>query len=593
MKKLLALLFVAAMCMPCYGIVNHNILVYTTSATATLFDLAAPARSTETEKGFLVIDIDLDTQLINDAAHVTYGGSSQEVEGVGVTVFDEVTGYIVVYYEDADSDAMIYGTAKQTDVGLGSTHKKLVAASLGGHLLVNNAELGSGTMNATLDTTRTKAANAGAGTAIADVVAAVEAYLVGKGYYYEGYIQARIDAASPGDTITISAGTYHESILIDVDNLTLKSASGAAATIIDPGADFQQAVEISGEHVTIDGFTIKHGTHAYDGTHPKEHTIWVHNNYSTIKNCTIIGAGNSQACIFIGDRETLGGTLHYDDGTPSEGHTIQNNTFRWRQAGTGWGIYALNLTDDCLIKGNKFNGDAADVGHFDDVTNEGAPGTGIIIQNATKGGGDYAVTIRDNTAQYIKYVWLTFTPTYPYNLANGDMWEQPDDSTVEDVNICYNTVHNLGKDALHKSGVAIKFADQDKDPAYGGAKTADLTIGGDGVTIRNNALYNNALGVYIEEPSDEIGGDYGCVLGADNITIGPNNSIYNNFTNGTDPGAGVYNGTIEANQDAPGAVIINAQYNWWGNRSGPYQATTNLHGLGNQVSDNVDYAHYW
>ena len=36
-------------------------------------------------------------------------------------------------------------------------------------------------------------------------------------------------------------------------------------------------------------------------------------------------------------------------------------------------------------------------------------------------------------------------------------------------------------------------------------------------------------------------------------------------------------------------VTIDATNNWWGDASGPYHATTNLDGLGNAVSDNVNY----
>jgi hypothetical protein len=36
-------------------------------------------------------------------------------------------------------------------------------------------------------------------------------------------------------------------------------------------------------------------------------------------------------------------------------------------------------------------------------------------------------------------------------------------------------------------------------------------------------------------------------------------------------------------------VTIDAELNWWGDASGPYHPTTNPSGLGNRVSDNVDY----
>jgi len=38
---------------------------------------------------------------------------------------------------------------------------------------------------------------------------------------------------------------------------------------------------------------------------------------------------------------------------------------------------------------------------------------------------------------------------------------------------------------------------------------------------------------------------------------------------------------------------LNAEANWWGHASGPYQATTNPSGSGDEVSDNVDYSPWW
>ncbi|MCJ7514717.1 MAG: hypothetical protein MUO89_01940, partial [Dehalococcoidia bacterium] len=336
--------------------------------------------------------------------------------------------------------------------------------------------------------------------------------------------------------------------------------------------------------------------------------IWVHDaNRSTIKNCTIIGGngrGGNKACIFIGGRiagvAKLIGTPIWDynvaEGT--KGHTIQNNTFRYLNAGNGWGIFAVKLTDDSLIKGNTFNGDAADLAAWNVSTNEGAPGTCIQIHSATNGSGTYAVVIEDNTAQYVKYSLVTFTASYPYNDSDGYMYEQQEVSTVEDVNVKNNTVHNLGENALHKNGAAITFQGQKRYDAYAPG-TADLTIGAGGVIIRNNALYDNGIGVNIKAPNysdpahDPAGdGTYGCVLSADNITCGPNNRIFGNYNyNGINLGYGLYNGTIEANQTG-GAKTITAEYNWWG-FYGPRNTATNPTGLGNQVSNSVDYSPYW
>jgi parallel beta-helix repeat protein len=54
---------------------------------------------------------------------------------------------------------------------------------------------------------------------------------------------------------------------------------------------------------------------------------------------------------------------------------------------------------------------------------------------------------------------------------------------------------------------------------------------------------------------------------------------YSNITDNT--GYGV--------QNIDSSVIINAEYNWWGDATGPYHPTTNPGGLGDSVSDYVDF----
>jgi len=621
MKKLLVLFFVAAMCVPCYGAndTNHiNILVYGTTTTATIFDFTAPGtRTVETMKGFLVLDVNLTSRVsgrVLAAQHVTYSGTSQQTEVVDVLFFDGNVpdNYAVLEYSGDNYDAIVYGLDPNTDIGRRDPNgyygkpamKKHVATTLGGHNWP--VDTGSGIMSATLDLVRTKAANRGDGNTIAQVVAGIETYLGGTRYYSSTYIQDKIDAATDartGDrhvTVTIPAGTFAESIAIHEPNVTLKSASGKAVTIIAPGASYQQAIEINDVNVIIDGFTIKQGTQAYSGSNPQEHTIWVHANYSTIKNCTIIGAGGNQACIFIGGRQasipkgSVGTALWgYNVATDTtKGHKILNNAFRYGTAtagsGQGWGIFAVKLTDDCNISGNTFNGDLADLTTWN--TNEGAPGTGIIIHSATKGSGTNAVTIQNNTAQYIQNCWLTFSAHYPYNDTAGKMYEQTEDSEVNGVMVRNNTIHDLGSNWTHNGGVAIKFMGAKKSDAYD-PNTGDLTIGGaNGVIIKNNTLYNNGIGVYIREPTSAIGGKYGCVLQADKITIDPNNSIYGHTTDGSDAGYGVYNGIAvepDDQDDSPGS--IDANNNWWGYASGPYHED-HTEGYGNQVSDGVTFA---
>jgi parallel beta-helix repeat protein len=84
-------------------------------------------------------------------------------------------------------------------------------------------------------------------------------------------IQAAVDAAGPGDTVEVAAGTYNENIVID-KALTLRSADGADVTVIDGGSGSSQiAILVTGSasevtnvtNVTVEGFTVKTGE-SYD-----------------------------------------------------------------------------------------------------------------------------------------------------------------------------------------------------------------------------------------------------------------------------------------------------------------------------------------
>ncbi|MGD0596904.1 MAG: hypothetical protein ABSA64_05200 [Sedimentisphaerales bacterium] len=397
-------------------------------------------------------------------------------------------------------------------------------------------------------------------------------------------------------TVPIAAGTYAESIDICEPNITLVGA-GATTTIIEPGANYQQAVEVNknAEYATIDGFTIKYGTQAYTGSNPSQSVIWVHANNSTIQNCVIDTNSDTIAGILIGGRVANvpnGGAgkiaiWGYNVATPSKGHKILNNTFHSFSSGESVGIWAVKLSDDSVISGNTFNGDANDSLSWGG-TNAGGPGTGIVIHSAAKGSGTHAVTIQSNTAQYLKYSFLTFIADYFYNDSVGKKYEEPEDSDVNDVLVTGNTVHNIG--TLHttgdSAGDAIGFmgARAASDAYVGGS--GDLIIDAGGVAIQSNTFSNNGYGVWIKVPKNyNSGASYGCVFDANHITIGANNSISGNNI------YGVYNGTVDATQEAyhgSTVVDVNAALNWWGDVSGPYP-----HGSGDAVDANVIYYRYW
>jgi len=141
-------------------------------------------------------------------------------------------------------------------------------------------------------------------------------------------IQTAVDAAEPGDTVEVAAGTYYENIVMD-NPLTLRSADGADVTTIDGGsASDAFAVKVMASGVTVDGFTVKTGESA-GGT---QKGVWlVGAEGCTITRNTII---NNWRGIYV-ESESLDNTLSHNlltDNTwsilitGSSGNLITNNT---------------------------------------------------------------------------------------------------------------------------------------------------------------------------------------------------------------------------------------------------------------------------
>ena len=144
------------LCIPSYG----SILVYKTAQTGTVLDITGSASlGKETDKGYLVLDIDLTTQTVNSAQQITYSGTTQEALAASVVFHNEVTGNIAADYSSGNTNAVLFGkTSDGKSSGLAGSK---VASSLKGYMVdFVSPTFSSGTISATLDTKTTKAANA-------------------------------------------------------------------------------------------------------------------------------------------------------------------------------------------------------------------------------------------------------------------------------------------------------------------------------------------------------------------------------------------------------------------------------------------------
>ncbi len=151
-------------------------------------------------------------------------------------------------------------------------------------------------------------------------------------------IQAAINAASSGDIINVSSGTYIEHVVV---NKSISLIGENRSTTIIDGNMTGTVLSVSADDVEITGFTIQNGSRPYgDGS---EYGILV----SSSKNITI--SGN---IIFYNDAAIF---LNY-----SSGNIINDNTISIY----GWGGIILEWSYDNVIKDNKIDsgGGLAQVG---------------------------------------------------------------------------------------------------------------------------------------------------------------------------------------------------------------------------------------
>ena len=80
-------------------------------------------------------------------------------------------------------------------------------------------------------------------------VASPAAALAGRTIVVTTTIQAAVDAAQPGDTILVPAGTYHESVLVTKSDLTI---AGSRAAILD-AAGFRTGIRVGSGSISRSG----------------------------------------------------------------------------------------------------------------------------------------------------------------------------------------------------------------------------------------------------------------------------------------------------------------------------------------------------
>ncbi|GEM_PF-2805886 len=158
-------------------------------------------------------------------------------------------------------------------------------------------------------------------------------------------IEYALGNANEGDTLVVSAGTYEENVTIDVDGLTLKSASKHQAVI-------EGGVDVEASDVTIEGFKI-----ISDGVaiHVDDDVV---TNGLTVRNNEIISDGHGIRTHW----------QQFDENENIKNLEITGNKFFGGDSSDGGnqGVYLqVKLAEDTVVSDNYFDGkyNGINIGH--------------------------------------------------------------------------------------------------------------------------------------------------------------------------------------------------------------------------------------
>jgi parallel beta-helix repeat protein len=198
-------------------------------------------------------------------------------------------------------------------------------------------------------------------------------------------IQGALNAAAAGDEVRVSAGTYHENVLLSPaqNGVLLDSDAGPEFTVIDgSGATSVVSASSVGSQTKVVGFTITNGHSATGGG------FILLSSQMTISNCIIVRniAGAAGGIYLSSSSATLTGNIIEDNQAPG---------------GSGGGIYCDN-SSNATITGNVIaRNTCAAFGGGITVWVSSAPliqsNTIVANQAALGGGGIYVVRSSDPT----------------------------------------------------------------------------------------------------------------------------------------------------------------------------------------------------
>jgi parallel beta-helix repeat protein len=320
-------------------------------------------------------------------------------------------------------------------------------------------------------------------------------------------IQSGVDAAQPGDTIEVCAGTYSELVTIDKSDLTLISTEPKKAVIAAPASE-------TGPHVTATIVDVAAGAQGV-----------------TIKGFTITGPAGGECGLAYGVKVDQGGSATVDSNDILD---IGDKPVGGCQFGRAIGVVSGSvIATDNTIEGFQKTGIAlSGVGPVSMVSGNtivGAGPTEAIAQNGITVVGGARATVSGNTISK-----LYFSPKT--NTATGIFGYSPGEVTVE---------NNKLDDA--QTGVYIYLA------------VPDATV-----TVRANTISAGDVGIDVESSSGvRIAGN--TTDGQANFGLLATNDASSNTFDGNKASGVTGDGNYDCADQSQGDLTAGTANTWTGN----------------------------
>lgn len=430
-------------------------------------------------------------------------------------------------------------------------------------------------------------------------------------------IQAAIDAEGSNTLITVTAGTYNESIQIGgVSNVTIEGA-GAGQSVINgmSGSDSAFTIGDNGgspalaENISVSGFTINQnqsGTFTIDTTDTNADSNLTIEDNRIVANDSGVAAYLSGSNVLVADnnftveegaeaRELLATPLN----PTVEKFTIEGNTFEGdlaRPGQTGEGNAIELRGADSIVVDNDFNvasdGSAIYV-TADDVTIQNNDLDGDYNLNDGRNSGVPAI----ETATALSNLHVTENQITNY-YAGVQLYGAGSQATVTDARIADNTIENAylgigqgGDDGTQLVGNNISAQVQ----GVSGFNVDNMVVEDNTITVNNSTISDaNQAG----DPF--IGNERGVDVSGDNVTVAGNDIT--SINTAVLVGSGATQDVVVTQNNLLGdeygvdassyTHTLNATANWWGSPFGPSAGSENAvqrDKQGVEVSDNVTF----